>query len=63
MLGVGSRGYIFCSTLWDKKLERKWNLMNVYGAAQDEDKEGFLTELASMCLKNKGPLLGVILSL
>jgi hypothetical protein len=57
MLGVGSRGYIFCSTLWDKNLERKWNLMNVYGAAQDEDKEGFLTELASMCLKNKGPLL------
>jgi hypothetical protein len=29
--------------LWDKKLERKWNLINVYGATWDEDKENFLT--------------------
>jgi hypothetical protein len=43
--------------LWDKNLEFKWTLMNVYGAAQDENKERFLADLASMCANNKEALL------
>jgi hypothetical protein len=28
----------------------------IYGAAQDENRESFLSELASMCANNNGPL-------
>jgi hypothetical protein len=49
--------FILQQHLWDKNLEFKWTLMNVYGAAQDENKERFLAELTSMCANNKEPLL------
>jgi hypothetical protein len=49
--------YILQHNLWDKKLEVKWNILNVYGAAQEEHKEAFLTELASFCSKNKDPFI------
>jgi len=43
--------------LWDKALRRKWNLINLYGAAQDENKDRFLAELASFCGHNSEPIL------
>jgi hypothetical protein len=57
---VGSKvqgDFILQHSLWDKELEFKWTLMNVYGANHDENKESFLVELASMCANNKNPLL------
>jgi exonuclease III len=57
---VGSRrlgDFILQHNLWDKKLEVKWNIMNVYGAAHDEHKEAFLTELASFWSSNKETML------
>jgi endonuclease/exonuclease/phosphatase family metal-dependent hydrolase len=47
--------YVLQHCLWDKKLETKWIPMNVYGAAQVENKEEFLSELASLCSKAKEP--------
>jgi exonuclease III len=57
---VGSRSqgdFILQHNLWDKKISKKWNIMNIYGAAQDENKDAFLTELASFCSKNREPYL------
>jgi hypothetical protein len=57
---VGSRKqgeFILQHNLRDKHMEKKWNIMNIYGAAHDENKESFLTELASFCSDNKEPLL------
>jgi exonuclease III len=57
---IGSRvqgNFILQHTIWDKKLECKWNLMNVYGAPQEENKEAFLAELASCCAKSKEPYI------
>jgi hypothetical protein len=42
---VGGRtqgSFILKHNLWDKLLERKWNLLNVYGAPHDEQKEDFM---------------------
>jgi hypothetical protein len=39
---VGGRvqeGYILLHKLWDKKMEAKWNVMNVYEYPHDKDKE------------------------
>jgi hypothetical protein len=55
--GIVQGVFILQHHLWDKNLEFKWTLMNVYGVAQDENKERFLAELASMCANNKEPLL------
>jgi hypothetical protein len=44
-------------TLLDLKLQLKWNLVIVYGAAQLEDKEEFLTELGTVCNEQSLPLL------
>lgn len=33
--------YILQMNLWDKDLSFKWNLLNVYGTAQEEHKEEF----------------------
>jgi hypothetical protein len=33
--------YILKHNLWSKKMEVKWNVMNVYGAPHDKDKEVF----------------------
>jgi exonuclease III len=43
--------------LWDKKMDTKWNVLNVYGPVQDEEKDGFLAELASFCLKCQEPYI------
>lgn len=43
--------------LWDKILKVKWNLLVVYGAAQDENKLSFLFELSRFCAKNSEPLI------
>lgn len=43
--------------LWDKKPKIKWNLLIVYGAAQEEKKIDFLTELAQFCSLNSDPIL------
>lgn len=43
--------------LWHKKNRVKWNLIIVYGAAQAENKDAFLPELASFCSKNKEPYI------
>jgi hypothetical protein len=43
--------------LWDKLNKVKWNLLVVYGAAQDENKTDFLAELSSLCSTNTKPIL------
>lgn len=43
--------------LWDKTLRSKWNLLVVYGAAQEENKISFLTELSRFCADNSDPML------
>jgi hypothetical protein len=43
--------------LWDKEKRVKWNFINVYGAAQEGDKNDFLTELAGMISKCKEPCI------
>jgi len=49
--------------VFDKKLRKNLCLVNVYGPAQDEGKEVFLTELAQICYENKDPMLvGVTLT-
>lgn len=47
--------YIRQMNLWDKTLKIKWNFMNVYGAAQEENKTEFFAELASFCSSSKEP--------
>jgi hypothetical protein len=32
--------------IWDKTKRVKWNFINVYGAAHEEDKDEFLAEIA-----------------
>ena len=41
--------YILQFNLWDKVHKVKWNFLNVYGAPHVENKEDFLTKLASFC--------------
>lgn len=43
--------------LWDKENKLKWNLLVVYGAAQDEHKFEFLSELSIFCDANSDPIL------
>lgn len=43
--------------LWDKQNTIKWNLLVVYGAAQDENKLKFLAELSQFCSSNHEPIL------
>jgi hypothetical protein len=43
--------------LWDKLNKTKWNLLIVYGAAQDENKTAMLAELSSFCSINTEPIL------
>jgi hypothetical protein len=57
---VGGRtqgNFILKHNLWDKVLERKWNLLNVYGAPHDKQKEDFMRELAEFCAKNIEPFI------
>jgi hypothetical protein len=54
--------FILQCTVWDKMVEVKWYLLNVYGAAQSDRKEAFLSKLASFCSKVKEPyIVGVTL--
>jgi hypothetical protein len=56
---VGARDqeeYILKHYLWDKRLERKWNLLNIYVSPHDEFKEYFLSEFE----KRSGPYLSLI---
>lgn len=43
--------------LWDKTNKVKWNLLVVYGAAQEEHKIEFLSELSRFCDANSDPIL------
>jgi hypothetical protein len=55
---VGRRAqgdFILQHSLWDKKLEKRWDILNVYGAAHDETNVVFLAELASFYSKCKDP--------
>ena len=36
--------YLIHLNLWDKQLKRKWDFLNIYGAAQEENKNEFLAE-------------------
>lgn len=47
--------YMLQLNLWDKTQKKKWNFINVYGAAQQENKDEFLAELANFCSKNNDP--------
>jgi exonuclease III len=49
--------HILQMNLWDKKLNFKWNLKTIYGAAHDEGRDGFLAEIALFCGKSKEPFL------
>jgi exonuclease III len=49
--------YMLQLNLWDKTNRLKWNLLIVYGAAQEENKLSFLAELSSFCSTNVDPLL------
>lgn len=50
--------YILQMNLLDKEIRMKWNLMIVYGAAQEEHKIDFLTELSRFCDASSEPYLG-----
>jgi hypothetical protein len=57
-VGVRKQGeFILQHLMWDKLMEKKWCLMNVYGAAHDENKESFLAELATFCANCKDPYI------
>lgn len=43
--------------LWDKVFKTKWNLLVVYGAAQDDKKLLFLAELSHFCASNSNPMI------
>lgn len=49
--------YMLQLDIWDKILKKKWNFINVYGAAKEENKTEFLAELARFCANNKEPFL------
>jgi exonuclease III len=49
--------FILLHHVWDKKMGIKWNILNVYGAAQEEHKDGFLAQLAIFCSSNKEPYI------
>ena len=49
--------YMLQKTVWDKLLKVKWSFLNVYGAAQEENKDEFLAELARFCDTCKDPIL------
>jgi hypothetical protein len=49
--------YMLQMNLWDKMNKGKWNFLVVYGAAHEEDKMEFLSELSSFCSRNQEPIL------
>jgi exonuclease III len=60
---VGSRSqgeHMLQHNLWDKHLQIKWNIINVYGPAHEEGRESFLSELAAFCARNKETYIVVV---
>jgi hypothetical protein len=49
--------FILKHVVWDKFLEVKWCLLNVYGPPHEEKREIFLTEMASFCTKISFPYI------
>jgi hypothetical protein len=49
--------YLLQLKLWDKEKKMIWHFINVYGAAQEENKVEFLTELAKTIYNCKEPVL------
>lgn len=49
--------YMLQMNLWDELKRLKWNLLVVYGDAQEENKMAFLTELSKFCSNNSDPML------
>lgn len=49
--------YMIQLNLWDKQPKIKWNLLTVYGDAQEEGKIPFLSELSSFCSTSQEPFL------
>ena len=49
--------YMVKVVLWDQKLQKKWCMINVYGAAQEKEKEEFLTDFSRVCSDHSLPLL------
>jgi hypothetical protein len=43
--------------LWDKMKKVSWSLLVAYGAAQEEQKNDFLTELAAFCNNVSTPFI------
>jgi hypothetical protein len=57
---VGQRDkgeFILKHIVWDKLLEAKWCLLNIYGPPHEEKREIFLSEMASFCIKIPFPYL------
>lgn len=58
MLALSNReNFLFKSTYEKSNLRKKWNLVVVYGAAQEENKLAFLSELSHFCSLNYEPLI------
>ena len=49
--------FILQMNLWDKEVRIKWNLLVIYGAAQEEKKFEFLSELSRFCDSCSEPYL------
>lgn len=49
--------YVVIADVFDKNLEKKWTLANVYGPAHDESRESFMSKLSKFCFKAKYPML------
>jgi hypothetical protein len=47
--------FILRHYVWDKLLEVKWSIMNVYGPTQEEYRDSFLAELASFYAGTRVP--------
>lgn len=45
--------FMLLVNLWDKQNRVKWNLLVVYGAAQEENKLNFLTPIFAHLIKNQ----------
>jgi exonuclease III len=49
--------FLVCFKLRNREDDFKWNLVLVYGPAQQEHKERFLTEVVQMCSKQTLPII------
>jgi hypothetical protein len=57
---VGSRSqgeHMLQHILWDKQLQIKWNIINVYCPAHEDGRDFFLSELATFCVGSKEPYI------